>query len=572
MCLRNLITCTNSPYEVASMRDELKETNSECLDDQDDSEMSVFEIDNADNKFIFLAWLLGITEEEENKGLGFLIKNNKSLEILWNLLENLTVFTAVVENHYVDRVYRDSYYFYYSGKHFSYTRFCKRLSIFKGKLENNFFDYNSQELQTQFIGTIVIRPIPERSVGRTLLNPKNFLPADKGEYIRLTKYVVTIFGKQLEVRAFPYSMQDGETTSCAEITILNLLDYYSQSYPEYHYLLPSEISHLVEKNSFERRMPTTGLSYESISKVFCEAGFYPRLYSAKKMPKNKFRHILSYYIESGIPVAVGLKIAKGNKHSIICIGHLQPEKIQIGQILNCANDPNSGNVVWISDTADLIDTYCFMDDNKRPYNISKFIKSKTSSLILDEFEVEYMMVPLYKRMILEAADAYDICMSIIASSKFGIRSFSKEWSSEIKKNLIGNLDYEFGTKEEPLVTRLFMASSRTFRKKRDEQFNVDNKEIQDYYNMTIFPKFVWVCEISSKALYEKHQVMGEIIIDATSSPNAKMDSIIIVNYPYALCRRMPEDFSKASKAYFQAVEDWKPFEIFHGNLESCQNL
>ena len=233
------------------------------------------------------------------------------------------------------------------------------------------------------------------------------------------------------------------------------------------------------------------------------------------------------------------------------------------------------DVVWVSDTADLVDTYCFMDDNKRPYNISECVevaKLNTSILSLDGFEVEYMMVPLYKRMILEAADAYDICMSVIASPKFGIKSFSQEWDSETKKQLLGSIDHELGTKEEPLVIRLFMASSRTFRKKRDTQFNVDNKEIQDYYNMTVFPKFVWVCEISSKALYENQQVLGEIIIDATSSPDAKMDSIIIVNYPYALCRRMPEDFLKASEACFEEVKEWKPYDIFRGNLTDCQSL
>ena len=151
---------------------------------------------------------------------------------------------------------------------------------------------------------------------------------------------------------------------------------------------------------------------------------------------------------------------------------------------------------------------------------------------------------------------------------FLIRRFYRE----INGKGTGTIDHELGTKEEPLVIRLFMASSRTFRKKRDTQFNVDNKEIQDYYNMTVFPKFVWVCEISSKALYENQQVLGEIIIDATSSPDAKMDSIIIVNYPYALCRRMPEDFLKASEACFEEVKEWKPYDIFRGNLTDCQSL
>ena len=61
-------------------------------------------------------------------------------------------------------------------------------------------------------------------------------------------------------------------------------------------------------------------------------------------------------------------------------------------------------------------------------------------------------------------------------------------------------------------------------------------------------------------------------LDATSSPDAKMDSIIIVNYPYALCRRMPEDFLKASEACFEEVKEWKPYDIFRGNLTDCQSL
>lgn len=161
------------------MVNEVGEMDSVSPDDHNNSGISVFEIDSPDYKLNFLSWILDITQEEADKGFEFLKRNNKSIEVLWDLLENLKVFTVVVEDHYVDRVYRDSYYFYYSGKHFSYTRFCKRLSIFDGKLEKNFFDYCSEELQQKFVGTIVIRPIPERSIGRTLLSPKYFLPIDK---------------------------------------------------------------------------------------------------------------------------------------------------------------------------------------------------------------------------------------------------------------------------------------------------------------------------------------------------------------------------------------------------------
>lgn len=553
-------------YECASAN--LEENEQEISD-------IVFEISREEQQLEFLAWVLNISEQELEKGKDFLISHNTSFRVLWKLLSHLKVYTVIVEDHYVDRVYRDSYYFYFSGKHFSYSRFCKRLCLFQGTLNHDFYDCTCDELEQCFMGTIVIRPIPDRSIGRTLLNPWYFLPKDTTCQIRLTRYKVTVYGKRLWVNAFPYSMQDGETTSCAEITILNLLDYYSQSYPEYHYLLPSEISSLAELNSYERRMPTTGLSYELISKIFCDVGFYPRLYSAQKMTKIKFRHILYYYIESGIPVALGLKLGEENKHSVIGIGHTIPEHDRLGAELTSAYDPKSKNVIWTCDTADTVDTYCIMDDNRVPYKLSKCIEevqnsNQNSSLLkLNECEVEYMMVPLYKRMILEAADAYDICLSILASQQFGIKQFLQ--TDQIAAELI-EIDKDItssGVKEEPLVVRLFMSSSRTFRKLRDEQFRIENCEVRDMYNITVFPKFVWVCELTTRVFYEKNQVIGEIIIDATSSADAKMDSFIIIHYPNVICRRMPEDFAEIEDSVFERIKDWHPFAAFHGNLISC---
>ena len=537
----------------------------------------VFEIYNEDQQMNFIAWILNMSEQELARGKDFLIEYNTSFRVLWKLLSHVNIYTVVVEDHYVDRVYRDSYYFYYSGKHFSYNRFCKRLCLFNGTLNEHFYDCTCSELEKRFMGTIVIRPIPDRSIGRTLISPYYFLPDNITCRVRVTDYQVTVYGKRLHFKAFPYSMQDGETTSCAEITILNLLDYYSQSYPEYHYLLPSEISGLAERNSYERRIPTNGLSYELISKIFCDVGFYPRLYSTKKMNNVKFRHILHYYIESGIPVALGLKLGEENKHSVINIGYKVPETSELGRELTCAYDQDSKNILWICDTADIVDTYCIMDDNRVPYKISKCeeiiqgIEQKSLSLRLNECEVEYMMVPLYKRMILEAADAYDICLSILAGQQSGIRSFKEEIAASAELAEIDKNACHCGTKEEPLVIRLFMASSRTFRKSRDEEFRQGNREVRDLYNITVFPKFIWVCEITTRTLYQRNQVMGEIIIDATSSADAKMDSFIIIHYPGLICRRMPEDFTGVRDITFECITEWKPFAAFDNNLQEFAN-
>lgn len=538
----------------------------------------VFEIRDENQKKLFLSWLLDLPDDSLAKEADELVKENTSFAVLWALLGNLNTFTAVVEQHHVDRVYRDSYYSYYSSKHFCYNRYCRRLSLFSGILEKEFLDYSTEELNKCFLGEVTIRPIADHSIGRTLLSPRVFLEK-KPCFIRLTNYSMTILGKRLDVSAFPYSMQDGETTSCAETTILNLSDYYSHSYPEYRLFLPSEISSIAEKNSFERRLPTTGLSYELISRIFCEMGFYPRLYSTQKMDKRKFLHIMHYYIESGIPIALGLAKNTANKHSVIGIGYASPDLAKLTDQVNCAYNEMNKTAIWVCDTADTVSTYCIMDDNRRPYflcDCREIVSSIDNShiLTLGDYRVEYMMVPLYKRMIMEAADVYDICLSILSSDKLCIRNFFQcgQFANEAALSTLGDVS-KCGTKEEPLVIRLFMASSRTFRKNRDE--SLGNNVLKEIYNTTVFPKFVWVCELSTPLLYSEGKVMGEIIIDATSSAEAKMNSFIMLHYPGAICRRQPErQMTKLEEPgddgldyeTFVKVEDWRPFNSFADNL------
>lgn len=50
--------------------------------------------------------------------------------------------TLFIEIGYVDKVYRDSYYTFFSNKHINFERNCKRLSIFRGVI--------NQELLSDF--------------------------------------------------------------------------------------------------------------------------------------------------------------------------------------------------------------------------------------------------------------------------------------------------------------------------------------------------------------------------------------------------------------------------------------
>lgn len=553
---------------------------------------SYYSVESESDIRFYICEILGISEPESNT------ESKTDFEILEGIFTKLLNqsnemnpskpgFSFLLEEYYVDHVYRDSYYFYFSGKHSFYNRFCKRIilfcKIFDDSNEKKILDLKSEDLEFFFVGSIVIRPLPRRSIGRTLLNPFFFKEFSQC-FVRLANYNITVFGKRLSVCAFPYSMQDGETTTCAEVTILNLLDYFSHCYPEYHYLLPSDINNIAKANGFERSIPTHGLKYEVMSKIFCETGFYPRLYSCEKMHCENFLRILYYYIESGIPVSMGVSVhGKQIRHSVIVIGHGEVgNKNSVRKLYSCL-DPKSGNSIFVSETVDYISKLCVVDDCDGPYKLldCKLDNNKNKIVLDGEYTVETMLVPLYKKMYLEATDASDIFRIILASDEFGIKNvkdlhqYFDVSDDDCKKSL------EYGTGKNLLAIRIFLTSSRSLRKCRDEQFIKAKSDARGWYCATLFPRFVWVCEISVLS-ENSNKVIGEIILDATASPESCADSLIIVHYPHRIFCNLPKDIKDLIKngdsaikpaeedddLLFYNVEKWNSFEPYDSNLYS----
>lgn len=520
-----------------------------------------------DSKLALMSVLLDVLGFGDNIESEETLNNDSSYRILFSLLKKMEVHTIVIEEKYVDRIYRDSYYMHFSCKHGEYKRFCKRLFVFYGNVfkdtaEKKFSQLDAEELQQKFVGTIVIRPLRQGKVGRSLINPY-FVLEKKDTYLRYAKYSATIYGMRFQINAFPFSMQDGETTTCAEITILNLMDYFSRKYSEYKSILPSEIAEIVGENDFERTLPSRGLKYSTITKIFSEVGFYPRLYGRNVFADmSQFKRMMHYYIESGIPVAIGAKVDEKTKHSIVCIGHGKINYDNIGNKIYAIYDTAVGNYIWFVESADLCNNYIVMDDGHVPYENSEW-KVQTSSpydirrsdkCMLGNYEPEMLMVPLYKSMFLEAQDAYDICTSTLASNQVGIQKFYSE----------------LGTKENPIIIRLFMCSSRNFKQRRIMNFSPANDEVRERYNILRLPRFVWVCEIYDKESYCEGKVKGEIVIDATSSPDEGTKSVLLFHYPYyiLLCQRNVENVDKLFDLdeEFEQVRKWETFDRYDHNL------
>lgn len=503
------------------------------------------------------------------------------LKELKDIMKSVTPpYTVSLEHHYVDKSFRDSYYRYFSSSHFNINRTSRRLSFFQGLISvEDYLDhdipcvsYEKAQMEPYkdkkkliYLGSIVLNPIKTGAIGRTILDPRCLNLQKQGIspiYMRLSNFKTHIYGRTLKVKAFPYRRQDEETTKCAEITFLNLMDYYSNQYPDYKSTLPGEILDMEKRHSNERVLPSRGMSYAVMSKLMYYFGFSPRLYDCRSVdsfpgsrvtPQITLKRWLYYYVESGIPVAVELGSGKPKEsgHSVLCIGHgaMDKEKLREAYLLGKKDSNGSRQYLY---SADFYDSFVIIDDNNPVYNIRKYEQLSSHH---PKLKLASLAVPLNRRMCLDAPDAEAVFFTILNHEYLGL----ERWSTE-----------GFLEEKEAVIMRMFLTSSHSLKNYRIKTFKDEN--LKEYYLYIPMPRFVWVCELYKVDEYLKEtndtiEAFGEIVLDTTSVPTLKNagDSIIFAHYPGRIATRFPED-NQAGFNKMIPIDDDKPFPGFSNTL------
>jgi hypothetical protein len=409
----------------------------------------------------------------------------------------------VIEAPYVDRVFRNSYYNYYSTKLGTYNKDCIKVSIFDKEITED--DFKNKErfnfLYNSFKGFFVIRPTLPQIVGRSVISPNAL--KKRNFNTSFSKISTTVNGVKLEAVGFPHSSQDGETITCAETTIWAIMEYFSHKYPEYQPVLPSRIIQVLNKVSTERQVPSRGLAIQQISFALREFGFGTIVYSRDQYG-DEFENILSCYITSGIPLVIAVQNQPPHQligHALICVGHEHIEADMIDDLeptiisnRNLEYKLKSKNIT-IYDSDSIRKKFVFVDDNHPVYQ-KAFIDNPTghySTQAWRNCRVSNFVVPLHPRIYLEAYAAKNFVMSFLVD---GIVSL--EDNTEI-------------------VLRVYLTSSRSYKDylSFNETFDENIKHVIVEIPM---PKFIWIAELSTKELLKEGKSNGLMLLDATE-PN-----------------------------------------------------
>jgi hypothetical protein len=413
----------------------------------------------------------------------------------------------VIESPYVDKLYRDSYYQFYSSKHREYSRDSLRISVFSDEISfDDLWDVTQRDkLISLYRGFFIIRPTFPNVIGRSFID-KSALN-DTNYYTCHTTLETSLNGLKLKVKGFPHARQNRENMSCAETSLWVLMEYFSERYSYYKSVLPSEIINKLNIISDERLLPSQGLNASQIAYTLKEFGFGSKSYSRDSF--GDLSAIMLLYIESGIPF-----IANLDNHNFIenevsdedPIGHAVvvcgKEKIELNTASwNTASDGRFH-------TEEIERKVLVMDDNQSPYRLINLKQPYADSEDpkLRHFEFSSIIVPLYPKIYLEGVQAKALAMSIVNDENLGY-SYPKE-----------------------TVFRFLLSSSRSFKGHINGLPDL-NSDIKILTLSTPMPKFVWILEIyeCKEALMEEVSC-GFVVIDATEVNKNSSDSLLIASY------------------------------------------
>jgi hypothetical protein len=396
---------------------------------------------------------------------------------------------------YVDKVYRSSYYDYYSSKHKEYIRDCIRLSFFDREM--NLDDFYSNEkhnsIKESFMGYLILRPTPPQFIGRNFLSPKVLKKHDFE--CCLARDEAEIKGLKLEIDGFPHESQDTEFSTCAETAIWSLVEYYSHKYHNYKPILLSDIVKALHDKANERMIPSEGLTSSQITWVLKKAGLETKIYSIdnRALFEKCLKPKLLSYIDSGIPLIGALSFdSESIGHAIVIIGRSKPDIISLYQRIK--NLPiQFYNISSLEESCSIV----VMDDNMEPFNVVP-IENPTKTYGKDKSSsITEIFVPLYPKIYIDVLKADRI-----------VKFFLNDSFQKIRKDV-----FEEAALSKPMLYRLLLASSRSF-KHHICRLDIPN-DLKEIIISIPMPKFIWLAELFDLTMLENDLIGGFLILDAT---------------------------------------------------------
>lgn len=205
-------------------------------------------------------------------------------EYLGPAQDGLGAQTILVEDPYLSQSFLADYADYYARGFTSYPRLCKRVHFFRSAFDQAAIEAAltnptaGEDIWDSYLGCIVVKPLPARQIGATLLRPYTPAADKQRAYPVRRPYAVNVLGKQLVVETLIFQEQDNNVSACATTALW--MAFHKTAF-QFQTALPSPY-HITaaSRNLFYRQgrtFPSTGLDQTQIGEAIQAVGLVAEL-------------------------------------------------------------------------------------------------------------------------------------------------------------------------------------------------------------------------------------------------------------------------------------------------------
>lgn len=389
------------------------------------------------------------------------------------------VKAVLIEENYIDKDYRSTFYHFYAKKGLTYGADCVRLHFFD---ETVTFDpqalklggHSEDQLAHHYFGYIVLRPTGIATIGRSVVSP-DVRSGATGSIIT-ANHKVHLLGYTLWVQGFPSMDQHLDISVCAHVACWSILRHYSERYTAYREFLTYDITLMAQQFDPGGLVPSKGLQMSHAERVFQEAGTFPVHVVRRNENDAAFYRQLHAYVESSFPLFAANHIG-GHAMAIVGYEWETPSRDPITEML----------YAW-----DEVKSIVVVDDNHLPYQT---IGKQAGSVPYATANIDAFIVALPEK-IFYPADAVDR----LAPTLFRLGG------------LLGGLP----SKDETLIRYFITTGSALRRFVRSRASEFDPKLIETIMTLP-FAQFVWIVEIATVEDWANGQISARAVLDATAS-------------------------------------------------------
>ena len=465
-------------------------------------------------------------------------------DVVRNTIRHLQVLgtqSYVLEDPYIDRDYSADYLHFYARTFRAHDRHCKRVHFFSADISPLLRRPLSTDALRQvpdfaskaYCGFCVVRPLSTAPIGRTVLKGQDLSGFDMETTVTCrADFEANLLGVDVQVTGASFLQQDARVGACAQVAIWAGMRHMHARY-KYNWVSVADITRFAKPTTAAEAVSLPAgsdfLTSERMIRGISEAGYQPLCFRGPEIDSA-----LLPYVESGIPVILGLNVGETVGHAVTVIGRVfakleSPTDNAIDYVpAYIVHDDQGGPYMWLPMDREASTTFSFAEHTPKRDTPDGIIELNVCDHAV--FAVALMSTRVFSTAAAAERSAWDRIEYILRSMAV-IRQLLDERQLTVNARLLDEL--QAAHSGDRIVLRTYLTSAAGYRRHLVGGSASDNlkEALLDLH----LPHFTWITEISTIDSYNQaspglRRIYGHTVLDATSTGKGG-DGLLVVHLP-----------------------------------------